>query len=434
MKTHRTLLLTLGLSAIVAASPTLTPATQLPTTNPSQIPMARAMNDQPSFQSAMRQLWEDHVTWTRLFIVSAAHNLPNKEATTARLLQNQLDIGNAMKPIYGDEAGRKLSALLKEHILIAAEIITAAQDRDANRVTDQKEQWFDNSDQIADFLHNVNPNHWPRSEMRDMMRSHLDLTLEEAVAEINGDYRTSVRKYDQVHLQILKMADMLSEGIRSQFPEKYALDAYVTRNEPTRLMSLTMDAGTVLPFTLNQKLSSNKSSVGDRFTANIETGEYSNYQGLGNGAILEGHVDVARAKTGNTPGVLGLAFDRVRMPNGQTLRVYGTLIGLDSKSVVNENGRLVAKPGAKNDNLKYLGYGAGAGALVSVLTKGNVLNNALIGGALGYLYGEIQRSPSKARNVTAEPGMRFGVRLTRDLSFQTTSAPRQTLKTQARDR
>ena len=166
----------------------------------------------------------------------------------------------------------------------------------------------------------------------------------------------------------------------------------------------------------------NESSVGDRFTANLDTGDLSNYQGMTNGAILEGHVDMARAKAGNTPGVLGLAFDRVRMPDGQTYKVYGSLIGLDSKSVTSENGRLVARPSAKNDNLKFVGYGAGAGALVAILTKGNVVSNTLIGGALGYLYGEIQKNPSKARNVTSEAGTQFGVRLTRDFSFQAVSS------------
>ncbi|MBI5708052.1 MAG: copper amine oxidase N-terminal domain-containing protein [Armatimonadetes bacterium] len=181
---------------------------------------------------------------------------------------------------------------------------------------------------------------------------------------------------------------------------------------------MRMDAGTVIPFGLNQQLSSNGSSVGDRFTASLDTDGASNYQGMARGSTLEGHVEVARAKTGDMPGVLGLAFDRIRMADGRTYPIYGSLIGLDSKSVENENGRLTAKPGARDDNLKYVGYGAGGGALLAVLTKGNVINNSLIGAALGFLYGEIQKNPSKSQNVTSAAGTKFGVRLTRDLSFR----------------
>ncbi len=187
---------------------------------------------------------------------------------------------------------------------------------------------------------------------------------------------------------------------------------------PAGYTAIHMNSGTVIPFSLNQKLSSNGSSVGDKFTANLETGELSSYQGIPNGAVLEGHVDVVRAKIGDTPGVLGLAFDRVKLPDGQSYKVHGTLIGLDSNSVNVEGGRIVAKPGTKNDNLKWVGYGAGGGALIAILTKENVLTTSLIGGALGYLFGEIQKDPSKARNVTSDIGTKFGVKLTRELTYQ----------------
>jgi hypothetical protein len=78
----------------------------------------------------MRKLREDHITWTRLYIVSATADLSDKDATAKRLLQNQTDIGNAVKPFYGDAAGDKLAALPKDHILIAVDIIDAAKKGD----------------------------------------------------------------------------------------------------------------------------------------------------------------------------------------------------------------------------------------------------------------------------------------------------------------
>lgn len=181
---------------------------------------------------------------------------------------------------------------------------------------------------------------------------------------------------------------------------------------------IRLEAGTVIPFELSQKLSSNGSVTGDLFKAALDTNNTPSYQGIPAGSILEGHVDVARAKSGKTPGVLGLAFDRVKAPNGQAFMIFGSLIGLDEKSVDNENGRLVAKPGKKNDNLKYVGIGAAGGALVAILTKGNILTNTLIGGALGYLFSEIQKNPSQAKDVNLEPGTKFGVRLDQDFTFR----------------
>jgi len=177
--------------------------------------------DEIAFQNAMRKLWEDHITWTRLYIVSAAADLPDKELTAQRLLQNQDDIGNAIKPFYGDEAGDQLTALLRDHILTAAELIEAAKTGDTAAFEQANTRWYANTDEIAAFLNIANPDHWPLDEMQEMMKSHLDLTLKEASARLNGDFEADIAAYDEVHEQILEMADMLSMGIIDQFPKKF---------------------------------------------------------------------------------------------------------------------------------------------------------------------------------------------------------------------
>ncbi|HUS13252.1 MAG TPA: hypothetical protein VMZ30_22470 [Pyrinomonadaceae bacterium] len=173
------------------------------------------------FQGAMRKLWEDHITWTRVFIISAAADLPDKAAATDRLLQNQVDMGNAIKPYYGDAAGNQLTALLKEHITTAAEIVTAAKAGDKAKQDDATKRWVTNADQIADFLSKANPKNWPQAEMRKMMRDHLNLTTEEVVARLQGNRAADIAAYDKVHEQILHMADKLSAGIISQHAAKF---------------------------------------------------------------------------------------------------------------------------------------------------------------------------------------------------------------------
>jgi hypothetical protein len=174
------------------------------------------------FRNAMRKLWEDHITWTRLYIVSAVADLPDKDATTKRLLQNQTDIGNAIKPFYGDAAGDKLTALLKDHILIAAELIDAAKAGDTAKKEDATKRWSANADDIASFLSGANPKNWPLAEMKSMMHEHLEVTTAEVVARLKKDWTADVSAYEKVHEQILKMADMLSSGIIEQFPARFS--------------------------------------------------------------------------------------------------------------------------------------------------------------------------------------------------------------------
>ena len=176
---------------------------------------------QAGLHDAMRKLWEDHITWTRVFIISAAGDLPDKATATDRLLQNQVDIGNAIKPYYGDAAGEKLTTLLKEHITTAAEVVAAAKANDKAKLDDANKRWFANADQIADFLSGANLKNWPQAEMRSMMHDHLNLTTQEAVARLHGDWAGDIAAYDKVHEQILHMADGLSQGIVKQFPNKF---------------------------------------------------------------------------------------------------------------------------------------------------------------------------------------------------------------------
>ena len=51
-----------------------------------------------ALRTDMRKLWEDHITWTRMVIVDFAAGLPDLKAAELRLLRNQVDIGNAIKP------------------------------------------------------------------------------------------------------------------------------------------------------------------------------------------------------------------------------------------------------------------------------------------------------------------------------------------------
>lgn len=196
-------------------------ASVLTAISPVTTAQAKSKMDRQAFHDAMRKLWEDHITWTRLVIIGTFEDLPDLDPTVQRLLQNQVDIGDAIKPFYGDEAGEQLTALLTDHILIAAEILQAAKKGDTAALEDAVERWYANADDIAVFLNAANPKHWPLEEMKAMMKEHLDLTLEEAVAYLEGDYEASIAAYDEVHLQALEMADMLSTGIIKQFPKKF---------------------------------------------------------------------------------------------------------------------------------------------------------------------------------------------------------------------
>ena len=177
-------------------------------------------NSAAALKTDMRKLWEDHVVWTRNVIFCIIDDLPGTDQAVQRLLKNQDDIGNAIKPVYGEEAGKKLTELLREHITVAADLLTAAKKGDNAAFEAANKKWFQNADEISMFLSKANPN-WKLDDMKKMMHDHLQLTTDEAVARIKKDYAADVRAYDMVHDEILMMSDMLADGIIKQFPDKF---------------------------------------------------------------------------------------------------------------------------------------------------------------------------------------------------------------------
>jgi hypothetical protein len=171
-------------------------------------------------RDGMRKLWSDHVMWTRMFIVSSVANMPEAGLNAERLLKNQQDIGNAIKPYYGDPAGDKLAALLKDHILIAANIVTNAKNSDITAVGNEENKWIANANEIAAFLSSANSN-WSKTELQGMLHQHLTLTKNELLARLNADYPGDIITFDQIYGQSLMMADTLSNGIIQQFPRKF---------------------------------------------------------------------------------------------------------------------------------------------------------------------------------------------------------------------
>lgn len=178
------------------------------------------LTQEERLRTDMRKLWEDHIVWTRNVIFCILDDLPGTNEAVTRLLKNQDDIGNAVKPYYGADAGKKLTELLRVHITTAADLLKATRVDNAMAFDIADKKWKANADEISEFLSKANPN-WKLADMKMMMHDHLKLTIDEAVARKKKNYDDDVKAYELVHEEILKMSDMLSNGIIKQFPAMF---------------------------------------------------------------------------------------------------------------------------------------------------------------------------------------------------------------------
>jgi hypothetical protein len=187
-------------------------------------------------------------------------------------------------------------------------------------------------------------------------------------------------------------------------------------------LSITVPSGAVVPVTLDSALSSKTARAGQTFMTTVVSTNPGDSE-FPRGTRIEGVITEVRHKTSSSPGVLGLDFRAVVLPNGDRLALQGSLTSLDSNSVTRESqGRIVAKSDAtnKSDQVKIVGLGAGAGYLIGkVLLKGNGLLSAGLGAVGGYLYSQHQKK-GRVAEVNLSSGTKLGVRLDRSVTYADT--------------
>jgi len=171
---------------------------------------------QLELSNTFRRLWNEHVLWTRFFIVSTAFDLPDLPLVTQRLLQNPGDFAKVLSQFYRKSEVEEFTRLFTDHLLIAAALVNAAKAGDSEEVQKQRKLWYQNAVDIAKLLSSINP-FWKKRIWKNMLFDHLEMTEDEAVFILTGEYERGIKVYQDIQNQALRMADFMTCGIIRQF-------------------------------------------------------------------------------------------------------------------------------------------------------------------------------------------------------------------------
>jgi len=165
--------------------------------------------------NAFRKLWEQHGMWTRSFIVSTAHDLPDLELVTQRLLRNPDDFAKELQKYYGPKKAQTFRDLLREHLAIAAQLVNEVKQGEYDEAQETRKLWYENADQLAAFLSAIDP-FSSRQLWQSLWYEHLKMVEDEAAFRLGGEYAQDIALYDDIETQALKMADLMASGIIKQ--------------------------------------------------------------------------------------------------------------------------------------------------------------------------------------------------------------------------
>jgi len=165
-------------------------------------------------------VWEQHVYWTRMLLLSIAERLKDQPEVTARLLRNPYDIAKIYMEYYDEDIAKKIAQLLTEHMQIGADLITALRDKKTAAADTLNHQWYINADKMAAAFAGINP-YYNREDLRHMLYKHLALTTQEVTLRLAGNYKADIEAFDKVEKEAIEMADYFSSGIMKQFPDRF---------------------------------------------------------------------------------------------------------------------------------------------------------------------------------------------------------------------
>jgi hypothetical protein len=224
-----------------------------------------------------------------------------------------------------------------------------------------------------------------------------------------------MKRISKLSSLIALLALILVVGTADTFAQK---KKPVIKKKPAATPVYTVTSGTTMRVRMNNTITSKTARVGDTFTATVTEPVYSStgVVVIPTGSTVVGRVDaVTAARKGGNVGSIDASFTSVKLPNGKSRAINGSLSDLDSKSAKSDNEGTASGDKTKHRKLIFIGGGGAGGAILGGAVGGG--KGALIGGIIGGVGGLIAETQTKGEEATVKSGTEFGVYLNQSIKL-----------------
>lgn len=180
----------------------------------------------------------------------------------------------------------------------------------------------------------------------------------------------------------------------------------------------TVESGTIIRARMNTTISSKSAVVGNTFTSTVTEPVYATNGAvvIPTGSTLTARVtNVKKAAKGGEPGQIDVSFVSVKLPNGRTRSINGSLTELESGKTKSDNEGSASGSKMKNRKVIFIGGGAAGGAVLGAIVGGGKATaiGAILGAGAGFLGERFMKGPE----AEVKSGTEFSVFLNQAIAM-----------------
>jgi hypothetical protein len=173
-----------------------------------------------NFHRDARVLLSEYNYYLRNLMLSILNGTSETTEIVNRLDKTQTSIGKLLTPFYPMETGLSFAELLKTHVTIVTDYITAM--RAKQDLTPIQTRWVTNTDEIATLLNSVDPIRWPKGTIVTCLTQHANYIHRQIMARMENDWAADIEAEDLTYHNLIDLADVISTGIVMSNLEKFS--------------------------------------------------------------------------------------------------------------------------------------------------------------------------------------------------------------------